>query len=58
MKERFILFLFALVGTTICWQLIDLFIVDLPLWKYLLIEALIIISKKVYEKEEKRLKSA
>jgi hypothetical protein len=43
------------MGSIICWKIIDLFIVELPVWKYLIIETLILMSKMLYEKEKKRL---
>jgi hypothetical protein len=55
MKNKVILSTIAILGSFICWAIIDMLIVELPIWKYLIIETLIIITKMLYEKEKKRL---
>lgn len=45
----------AILGSFICWAIIDMLIVELSIWKYLIIETLIILSKMLYEKEKTRL---
>ena len=55
MKYKMLLWVFAIVGSVVCWIIIDFFIVDLSFWKYLLIETLIILTKLLYEKEKTRL---
>ena len=55
MKYKMLLGVFAIVGSVVCWIIIDFFIVDLSFWKYLLIETLIILTKMLYEKEKTRL---
>ena len=55
MKYKMLLWVFAIVGSVVCWIIIDFFIVDLSFWKYLLIETLIILTKMLYEKEKIRL---
>ena len=55
MKFKMLLWVFAIVGSVVCWIIIDFFIVDLSFWKYLLIETLIILTKMLYEKEKTRL---
>ena len=55
MKFKMLLWVFAIVGSVVCWIIIDFFIVNLSFWKYLLIETLIILTKMLYEKEKTRL---
>ena len=55
MKFKMLLWVFAIVGSVVCWIIIDFFIVALSFWKYLLIETLIILTKMLYEKEKTRL---
>ena len=55
MKYKILLWVFAIIGSVVCWIIIDFFIVDLSFWKYLLIETLIILTKMLYEKEKTRL---
>ncbi len=55
MKYKMLLWVFAIMGSVVCWIIIDFFIVDLSFWKYLLIETLIILTKMLYEKEKTRL---
>ena len=55
MKNKIHLTIIAFIGSVFCWQVIDIFIVELSFWKYLLIELLLLISKFFYEKEKKRL---
>jgi hypothetical protein len=55
MKFKMLLWVFAIMGSVVCWIIIDFFIVDLSFWKYLLIETIIILTKMLYEKEKTRL---
>ena len=55
MKNKIHLTIIAFIGSVFCWQVIDIFIVELSFWRYLLIELLLLISKFFYEKEKKRL---
>jgi hypothetical protein len=55
MKYKMLLWVFAIVGSVVCWIIIDFFIVDLSFWKYLIIETIIILTKMLYEKEKTRL---
>jgi hypothetical protein len=55
MKNKSTLVLIAIVGSVVCWIIIDFFIVDLSFWKYLIIETIIILTKMLYEKEKTRL---
>lgn len=55
MKNKVILSIIAILGSLICWAIIDMLIVELSIWKYLIIETLIILSKMLYEKEKTRL---
>ena len=55
MKYKMLLWVFAIIGSVVCWIIIDFFIVNLSFWKYLLIETLIILTKMLYEKEKTRL---
>jgi len=55
MKFKMLLWVFAIIGSVVCWIIIDFFIVELSFWKYLLIETLIILTKMLYEKEKTRL---
>jgi hypothetical protein len=55
MKNKLILFSIAIIGSFACWQIIDFFIVELPLWKYILIETIIVITKMFYDTEKIRL---
>jgi uncharacterized membrane protein len=55
MKYKMLLWVFAIIGSVVCWIIIDFFIVDLSFWKYLLIETIIILTKMLYEKEKTRL---
>jgi uncharacterized membrane protein len=55
MKYKMLLWVFAIIGSVVCWIIIDFFIVDLTFWKYLLIETIIILTKMLYEKEKTRL---
>ena len=55
MKYKMLLWVFAIVGSVVCWIIIDFLIVNLSFWKYLLIETLIILTKMLYEKEKTRL---
>lgn len=45
----------AFLGSLTCWAIINMFIVKLPIWKYFIIETLIVLTKMLYEKEKKRL---
>ena len=55
MKNKIILLILSVLGSLTCWIIIDLFVVELQIWQYLLIESLIVLSKMLYEKEKKRL---
>jgi uncharacterized membrane protein len=55
MKYKMLLWVFAIIGSVVCWIIIDFFIVELSFWKYLLIETIIILTKMLYEKEKTRL---
>jgi hypothetical protein len=55
MKIKLTLFIYAVIGSATTWIIIDRFIVKLPIWKYLIIETLIVLTKMLYEKEKKRL---
>ena len=55
MKNKSTLALISFIGSTVCWKTIDFFIVEISIWKYLIIETLIIITNMLYEKEKKRL---
>lgn len=55
MKNKLILFSIAIIGSFACWQIIDFLIIELPLWKYILIETIIVITKMFYDKEKSRL---
>jgi hypothetical protein len=55
MKNKIILLILSFLGSLTCWIIIDLFVVELQIWQYLLIELLIVLTKMLYEKEKKRL---
>jgi hypothetical protein len=55
MKNKLLLLIYAVLGTVTTWIVIDVFLVSMPLWKYLIIETLFVITKMLYEKEKKRL---
>jgi hypothetical protein len=55
MKIKLTLLIYAVIGSVTTWIIIDRFIVKLPIWKYLIIETLIVLTKMLYEKEKKRL---
>jgi hypothetical protein len=55
MKNKSTLALISIIGSAVCWKTIDFFIVEISIWKYLIIETLIIITNMLYEKEKKRL---
>jgi hypothetical protein len=55
MKIKFLLILFAVIGSLTTWVIINYLLVELPIWKYLIIETIIVITKMLYEKEKKRL---
>ena len=57
MKNKIHLIIIAFIGSVFCWQVIDIFIIELSIWKYLLIELLMVVTKFFYEKEKKRLDS-
>jgi hypothetical protein len=54
-KEHIPRFIISLVFSLICWVLIDRTIVDISFIKYILIEIIIIISGKLYERQIKYL---
>ena len=55
MKNKLLLLIYAVIGTITTWIVIDIFLVSMPLWKYLIIETLFVLTKMLYEKEKKRL---
>lgn len=55
MKNKLLLSIYAVIGTLTTWIVIDVFLVSMPLWKYLIIETLFVLTKMLYEKEKKRL---
>jgi hypothetical protein len=57
MLNRIKLIVVAILGSLVSWKVVDLFLINLPLWKYLIIEGIVLLSKTVYEKEKKRLSS-
>jgi hypothetical protein len=57
MQNRIKLLVIAILGSLVSWKVVDLLLIALPLWKYLIIEGIVLLSKTVYEKEKKRLSS-
>lgn len=55
MKNKLLLLIYAVIGTITTWIVINVFLVSMPLWKYLIIETLFVLTKMLYEKEKKRL---
>ena len=55
MKNKLLLLIYAVIGTITTWIVIDVFLVPMPLWKYLIIETLFVLTKMIYEKEKERL---
>ena len=55
MKNKLLLIVFAVIGSLITWLIINYLLIELPIWKYLIIETIIVITKTLYEKEKKRL---
>jgi hypothetical protein len=55
MKNKLLLLIYAVIGTLTTWIVINVFLVSIPLWKYLIIETLFVLTKMLYEKEKKRL---
>ncbi len=55
MKNKLLLIVFAVIGSLTTWVIINYLLVELPIWKYLIIETIIVITKMLYEKEKKRL---
>jgi hypothetical protein len=55
MKNKLLLSIYAVIGTLTTWIVIDVFLVPMPLWKYLIIETMFVLTKMLYEKEKKRL---
>jgi Ca2+-dependent lipid-binding protein len=53
-KTRFHLISLAIIGSLLSWTAIHLWIVEISLWNYLLVETIIISMKMLYEKEKKR----
>jgi uncharacterized membrane protein len=49
------LFMIAVVGTLIAYTLVDLFILDMPFWKFWLIEMLITASHAYYNYAKKKI---
>ena len=57
MLYRIKLLVIAILGSLVSWKVVDFLLIALPLWKYLIIEGIVLLSKTVYEKEKKRLNS-
>jgi hypothetical protein len=57
MLNRIKLLVVSILGSLVSWKVVDLLLIALPLWKYLIIEGIVLLSKTVYEKEKKRLSS-
>jgi hypothetical protein len=55
MKNKLLLSIYAVIGTLTTWIVIDVFLVPMPLWKYLIIETMFVLTKMLYEREKKRL---
>ena len=55
MKNKLLLSIYAVIGTLTTWIVIDMFLVPMPFWKYLIIETMFVLTKMLYEKEKKRL---
>lgn len=55
MKNKLLLSIYAVIGTLTTWIVIDVFLVPMTLWKYLIIETMFVLTKILYEKEKKRL---
>jgi hypothetical protein len=55
MKNKLLLLIYAVIGTITTWIVIDIFLVSMPLWKYLIIETMFVLTKMLYEREKKRL---
>ena len=55
MKNKLLLSIYAVIGSLTIWIVIDVFLVPMPLWKYLIIETMFVLTKMLYEKEKKRL---
>ena len=53
-KTRFQLISLAIFGSLLSWTAIHLWIVEISLWNYLVVETIIISMKMLYEKEKKR----
>jgi Ca2+-dependent lipid-binding protein len=53
-KTRFHLISLAIIGSLLSWTAIHLWIVQISLWNYLLVETIIISMKMLYEQEKKR----
>ncbi|MFM7728230.1 MAG: hypothetical protein ACKO7B_16140 [Flavobacteriales bacterium] len=54
MKKQSLKFLIAAVTSLGCWVIIDRLIIDISFVKYLLIEVVITIAKKLYEGQLKQ----
>lgn len=57
MQKKYVLILFAIVGSFTTWVIINFLLVPMPLWKYLIIETIIVLTKLLYEKEKERLEN-
>lgn len=53
-KIRFHLISLAIIGSFLSWTVIHLWVIEISLWKYLIIETIIISMKMLYEKEKNR----
>jgi len=56
-KKSLHLMIVAILGSLLSWLAIDLLIVSIPIWKYLIIETIIVVMKMLYEKERARLEA-
>jgi len=56
-KKSLHLLLVAILGTILTWVVIDKLIISMPIWKYLIIETIIVVMKMLYEKEKTRLEA-
>lgn len=54
MKNKLILILIAIIGSVVSWKIIDFAIIEMPIWKYLVIETIIVLNKILYDKEKNR----
>jgi hypothetical protein len=49
LKEKFIhSFIIAAVFSILCWFIVNTFIIEITFWKYIIIEIILAVSKKLY----------